>query len=185
MEEFLKSVKVPCLNSKYGCKKILSYGKKLEHEQSCPHEACYCPLPGCDFNASYKDLYRHFACEHPASATPFTFDSSFLVHLSANMKFIFLQECDHTLFILNYGVLNIGNVANIICVGPSGLKNEYSYELEASSAEGGTVKVTCPSTQSLTKWTVCIPEKPVILVPKDMVDSSQRQKIQVCIRKKR
>lgn len=157
---------------------------KCEHERSCAYEACYCPLPGCDFDASCKDLYRHFAREHQASATHFAFDSPFLVHLSEDMKFIFLQERDHTLFILNYSVQNNGNVANIICVGPSCLQNEYSHKLAASSANGG-IKVTYSSTQSLTKWMVCIPKNSALVVPKELIDSSQHQQIKVCIRRKR
>ncbi|KAK1351628.1 RING-type E3 ubiquitin transferase [Heracleum sosnowskyi] len=184
MEELLKRVKVTCLNSKYGCKEILSYIMKCEHEQSCAYEPCYCPVPGCGFDGSYRDLYRHFAREHPDSATHFTFDSYFPVHVREDMESIFLQERDHTLFILNYGVQNFGSVAYIICMGPSCLRDKYSYELEASSVNRGSFKFSWPWIESLTKWTVDLSDKNGLVLPKVFIDSSWDQKIKVCIRRK-
>lgn len=157
---------------------------KREHEQSCAYEPCYCPVPGCGFDGSYKDLYRHFAREHPDSATHFTFDSYFPVHVREDMESMFLQERDHTLFILNYGVQNFGSVAYIICMGPSCLRDKYSYELEASSVNRGSFKFSWPWIESLTKWTVDLSDKNGLVLPKVFTDSSWDQKIKVCIRRK-
>lgn len=155
---------------------------KREHMQSCAYEPCYCPLPGCGFDGSYSDLYLHFSSKHPASATRFTFDSSFSVHMGANMMYKFLQEDDRTLFILNYCVLTIGYVANIICVGPRCSENEYSYELEAAGSVHSSSKFTS-LVPSLPKWMEDLPAKSGLLVQKFFIDSSWDHKIQVCIRK--
>lgn len=155
---------------------------KREHERSCVFEPCYCPLPVCDFDGSYKDIYLHFARKHPASVTRFTFDCSFPVRIGAGMKFKFLQEQDNTLFVLNYGIQTIGNVANIICIGPSSLQKVYSYELEASNADS-TVKLTS-LTHSQPKWTVGLPQKSLLVIPKVFIGPSGEHNIQVCICRK-
>ncbi|KAK1351627.1 RING-type E3 ubiquitin transferase [Heracleum sosnowskyi] len=182
LEAVLEAAKITCSNNKYGCKEKVRYIMKLEHMRSCAYEPCYCPFPGCGFDGSYKDLYLHFAREHLASAIRFKFDTSFSVHMGANMKYKFLQENDNTLFIINYGVLDNGDVivSNIICMGPSCLENEYSHELEASSGNS-SVKFTYSSTQSQRKWEPCVPEKSLLVVTKHMIDS---HKIRVCIRRK-
>ncbi|WOH10265.1 hypothetical protein DCAR_0729732 [Daucus carota subsp. sativus] len=182
LEKVLEAVKITCLNSKYGCKEKVSYNMKREHERSCSYEPCCCPHPGCNFEGSYKDIYLHFAGKHSASATRFKFDASFPVHIGANMKYKFLQEHDHSLFILNYGVQTVGNVANIICIGPSSLQNKYSYELEASYADS-SVKLTS-STQSQPKWMAGLPQRSFLVVPKCFIDSSGMHKINICIRRK-
>lgn len=154
-----------------------------EHQQSCTYEPCHCPLPGCGFDGSCRDLYLHFAGMHSASAIRFTFDSSFPVHIGANTKYKFLQEAgDHTLFILNYGVDALGNVADVICVGSRSVQNEYSYDLEAGNVQR-SARVTSV-TQSLPRWTGGLAPKPILVVTKDLIDSPWDHKIQVCIRSK-
>lgn len=182
LEKVLEAAKITCSNSKYGCKEKVSYSMKREHERSCVCEPCYCPLPVCDFDGSCKDVYLHFARNHTASVTRFTFDSSFAVRIGASMKFKFLQAQDNTLFVLNCGVQTIGNVANIICIGPSSLQKVYSYELEASNADS-TVKLTSLA-HSQPKWTAGLPQKSVLVIPKVFIGPSGEHNIQVCIRRK-
>lgn len=182
LEKVLEAAKITCSNSKYGCEEKVSYSMKREHERSCVCEPCYCPNPVCHFDGSYKDVYLHFAREHRASVTRFTFDSPFPVRIGANMKFKFLQEQDNTLFILNYGVQTIGNVVNITCLGPSSLQKVYSYELEASNADS-TVKLTS-LTHSQPKWTMGLPQKSVLVIPKNFIAPSGEHNIQICIRRK-
>lgn len=181
LEKVLEALKITCSNSKYGCEEKVRYSLKREHEQSCAYEPCYCPLAGCGFDGSYKDLYLHFACEHPASATRFTFGSFFSVHMGANM-YKFLQEDDHTLFILNYNVQSFQNVANILCVGPRCFQNKYSYELEAGSIHT-SLKLNSLA-PSLPKWNVGLPEKSGLEDRTFNMNSSCDHKIQVCIRRK-
>ncbi|KAL8117942.1 E3 ubiquitin-protein ligase SINA-like 7 [Apium graveolens] len=182
LEKVLEAAKITCSNSKYGCKERVSYSMKREHERSCVCEPCYCPLPVCDFDGSCKDIYLHFARKHTASVTRFTFDCSFPVRIGVGMKFKFLQEQDNTLFVLNYGIQTIGNVANIICIGPSSVQKVYSYELEASNADS-TVKLTSLA-HSQPKWTAGLPQKSVLLIPKVFIGLSGEHSIQVCIRRK-
>ncbi|KAK1363650.1 RING-type E3 ubiquitin transferase [Heracleum sosnowskyi] len=100
----------------------------------------------------------------------------------ASMKFKFLQAQDNTLFVLNCGVQTIGNVANIICIGPSSLQKVFSYELEASNADS-TVKLTSLA-HSQPKWTAGLPQKSVLVIPKVFIGPSGEHNIQVCIRRK-
>lgn len=97
---------------KYGCKETTNYNKKHEHELMCIHQPCSCPHRGCDFVASSKLLYLHYSSTHIHSAISFYYDSSFTVPVIEGMKYVVLRERTHrTLFVLNYAVQSIGNVA--------------------------------------------------------------------------
>ncbi|XP_074322814.1 E3 ubiquitin-protein ligase SINA-like 7 [Apium graveolens] len=161
-------------------KEKVTYSMKREHMGSCTYESCNCPLSGCGFDDSYKDLYLHFSSKHPASATRFTFDSSFSVHVSGNTEYKFLQENNHTLFILNYSVQEIGAVANIICMGPSCLQNEYSYELEARNRDTSSNFITLLVPRQ-PKWKEDLPERAGLVVQNVFFGPSWDRKIQ-CIK---
>ena len=55
LEKFIKSIRIYCKNAMYGCKKILPYNKKSEHEQMCPHALCNCPYPSSEFEEEAEE----------------------------------------------------------------------------------------------------------------------------------
>lgn len=128
---------------------------------------------------------RIYICTLPASTQHQPHASRlalfFSVHMGANM-YKFLQEDDHTLFILNYNVQSFQNVANILCVGPRCFQIKYSYELEAGSIHT-SLKLNSLA-PSLPKWNVGLPEKSGLEDRTFNMNSSCDHKIQVCIRRK-
>ncbi|KAL5745107.1 hypothetical protein ACOSP7_026253 [Xanthoceras sorbifolium] len=64
IEKVLESVKVICANSKYGCKETMSYSQRDDHEKTCRHAPCLCPLSDCCFVGSSSQLYQHFIGRH-------------------------------------------------------------------------------------------------------------------------
>ncbi|KAH0701731.1 hypothetical protein KY290_016736 [Solanum tuberosum] len=59
MEKVVESVKVSCVNKMYGCKEILSYSKKTDHENACIYVPCSCPSHGCDFIEGILFIINH------------------------------------------------------------------------------------------------------------------------------
>ncbi|XP_031393338.1 putative E3 ubiquitin-protein ligase SINA-like 6 [Punica granatum] len=130
LEKVLESVRLTCKFSTYGCKETISYHQRQEHEKSCPHVPCYCPL-NCTFIGSSKQLSRHFSFEHPGSGTSFRFNASKSICLRFDTKFHVLQEeIEDVLFLLTNGMDPLGNKITISCIGPSS-KGDYLYDLVA------------------------------------------------------
>ncbi|XP_050215479.1 putative E3 ubiquitin-protein ligase SINA-like 6 [Mercurialis annua] len=145
-EKVLKSVKLPCHNLKYGCKEMVLYSKKSEHDKVCNYMPCPCPLSSCKFVGSDRQLYRHFSKKHKGSALRFQFKTTFPVFLTHDHKSLILQEeGDNSLFILKNTADILGNVITVDCIGPPSLKQGYHYMVEAKM-EGSTLRF-----QSLTK----------------------------------
>ncbi|XP_017238737.1 E3 ubiquitin-protein ligase SINA-like 10 isoform X2 [Daucus carota subsp. sativus] len=170
IENVLESIEISCKNIKYGCKKTTSYNKKHEHELMCIHEPCSCPHLGCDFVASSKQLYMHSYRAHTYSAISFSYDSTFSVPVTNGMEYAVLREStDKTLFVLNYAVQSIGNVASITCISPSSVKKGFSYELVAQKRDS---KIKLESfTECMPRWSKYVPHGEFLLVPSDFLES--------------
>lgn len=178
IENVLESIKIPCTNIKYGCKETTSYSKKHAHELMCIHEPCSCPHRGCDFVASSKLLYLHYYNTHTHSGIPFNYSVPFTVPVKNGMEYVVLRERLYkTLFVLNYAVQSIGDVASITCISPSSVKKGFSYELTARKGNS-TIKLES-ITECMPKWSEYIPHGEFLLVPTDFRD---RHSLQVRIR---
>ncbi|KAF7842333.1 E3 ubiquitin-protein ligase SINA-like 10 [Senna tora] len=183
IEKVLESVKVSCLNAKYGCKETVCYSKKNDHEKECIHAPCTCPHSGCDFVASSKELTRHFKRKHEGSAIHFTYGHFFSVFLKVADKVVFLQEQNGAeLFILHSNVESLGNIVNISCIGPSSLKTVYHYDILARS-QGCCLKLKsfAKNTQDLNAIDTTT-STGFLLIPCGFFNSSGRLKLEICIR---
>lgn len=182
IEKVLESVKISCINAKYGCKETVSYSKKNEHEKKCIHAPCICPHSSCDFVASSKELSLHISCKHEDSARQFTYDRFFSVFLKVNDEFIVLQEQNGAdLFMLNNKVEALGNMVNISCIGPDSLKTVYQYDIFARS------QGCCLKLQSFAKNTQgCNANDTTsigfLLIPSSFFGSSGQLKLDIRIR---
>lgn len=136
----------------------------------CIHEPCSCPHLGCDFVASSKQLYMHSYRAHTYSAISFSYDSTFSVPVTNGMEYAVLREStDKTLFVLNYAVQSIGNVASITCISPSSVKKGFSYELVAQKRDS---KIKLESfTECMPRWSKYVPHGEFLLVPSDFLES--------------
>ncbi|KAG5029163.1 hypothetical protein AAZX31_05G114600 [Glycine max] len=131
IEKVLECIKMSCPNANYGCKETFSYSRKNNHEKECIYLPCSCPLTGCDFVASSKELFLHFSHRHVGMGTRFAYDKFFTVFLSINQRTIVLQEKnDGNLFIVHNNHEHLGNIVRISCIGPKSMA-EFQYEVLA------------------------------------------------------
>ncbi|XP_020234551.1 E3 ubiquitin-protein ligase SINA-like 10 [Cajanus cajan] len=131
IEKVLDSIKMSCPNANYGCKETFSYSRKNDHEKECIYLPCLCPLAGCDFVASSKELFLHFSHRHVGFGTQFQYDKFFTVILSTDQKTTVLQEKnDANLFVVHNNHEHLGNVVRISCIGPKSMA-EFQYEVLA------------------------------------------------------
>ncbi|KAE9466701.1 hypothetical protein C3L33_01369, partial [Rhododendron williamsianum] len=83
----------------------------------------------------------HFSTKHSGSAKSFCYNCSIPISLELQQKSVILQEeQEGTIFILNNGVQNLGNVINVCCVVPISSKRGFSYDLLATNS-GRSVKL--------------------------------------------
>ncbi|WCJ25272.1 Protein with RING/U-box and TRAF-like domains [Euphorbia peplus] len=133
IEKVLESVKLPCQNLRYGCREMVNYSKKIEHEKICNHAPYACPVSSCKFIASCKQLYQHFSNKHKSSGVHFRFNSSTTLFFTLNDKSFLLQEEKGVIFILNNRVEQLGNVVWVNCIAPLSRKEGYFYEITVKS----------------------------------------------------
>lgn len=145
IEKVLESVKLPCQNLMYGCGEMVLYSKKFDHDKTCTHAPCSCPLSGCNFIGPSRQLYQHVTRKHKGSATRFQYGNTFPVFFTINDKSLLLQEEKGVLFVLSNKAEILGNVITLSCIAPSSSDGEYFYELTAKM-EGSSLKF-----QSFTK----------------------------------
>ncbi|KAL9381538.1 hypothetical protein Peur_027195 [Populus x canadensis] len=180
IEKVLESLKVSCSNRSYGCEESICYSKKYEHDKSCTHAPCTCPLPACNYQGSSKRLYLHCRTKHLCDLTSFQFNTSFPLFFMVDHKFRVLQEeKEGILFILTNRSECLGNVITVSCMGPSSSKQGYFYELTAK-AEGSNVRFQS-STRNIQTRVDHPPSLGFLLVPNDFLGTHGGITLDVCI----
>ncbi|XP_058179989.1 uncharacterized protein LOC131298524 [Rhododendron vialii] len=180
IEKIIESVKTSCQNQKYGCTEMVFRCKKREHEDMCVYAPCSCPLPDCEFVGSSKKLSLHFSTKHSGSAKRFCYNCSIPISLELRQKSVILQEeQEGSIYILNNGVQNLGNVIDVCCIAPISSKRGLSYDLIATNG-GISVKL-----QSFTEH-VCgrvehTSPKNFLMVPSDFFGSCGQLKLELRI----
>ncbi|KAJ4961032.1 hypothetical protein NE237_020942 [Protea cynaroides] len=130
IEKVIESIKISCQNAQYGCKKRVSYAQKLNHEETCIHAPCACPLSDCIFFGSFEQLSLHFSSRHWASARRFRYNCPFPVSLDKSEQFlVFQEEEDGLIFLFNNRTEIIGNAISVTCIGTSSSKGGFFYDL--------------------------------------------------------
>ena len=183
MENVLESLKVSGVNNRYGCKEILNLSKKTDHENACIYVPCFCPSHGCDFIGTSAKVYAHFSEKHASSAEHISFNAVHPIYIEKDQRYIILQmRTDVILFIINHASDCVGSVINIICVGPFKQKRRFSYELVVTDGES-SFKLESVE-ESVPNWSEDSPLKKFLVVPKVVVNSSARLKLNVLIENK-
>ncbi|KAL7606994.1 hypothetical protein Lser_V15G19827 [Lactuca serriola] len=182
IEKVLESVKISCKNTPYGCKESIPYSKKNDHEQTCLHTKCCCPISSCPFIGSSKNLNLHFGIQHSASTTRFTYNATFIVNVETNKKHIFLQEQhESVIFIINHEAKQHGRVLNVDCVGPSLLKTSFLYQLTVKNMETSLSLQSVPEIYA--EWCEHGPVKNYLIAPTEFVGYNGVLSLHVCIKK--
>ncbi|KAL9256764.1 E3 ubiquitin-protein ligase SINA-like 10-like protein [Drosera capensis] len=129
IEKVIESVKVSCCYVNYGCKALINYCQRHEHEKICIYAPCSCPFSSCLFRGSASKLSHHICLHHSGSVVHFSFNCLFPVSAKWNNKddkFILLQEeKNRVLFVMekHEGTLNIK------CMEVCPDKGSFTYDL--------------------------------------------------------
>ncbi|CAL1413404.1 unnamed protein product [Linum trigynum] len=182
IEKVLESASVPCLNSVYGCREVVTYSKKQAHDKACVYAPCLCPLSGCNFSDSVKQLCEHFRTTHKNRTVRFKYDTVFPAFFTSDHKLLVLQEeTEGVLFLLTNSVGNVGNIIKVSCMGPASYKGRFFYEVSAKT-EDSSVKFQSFAENVLKKGN----EAPTatggfLLVPASFFGRYKQISIDVCI----
>lgn len=180
IEKVLESARLACKFSKYGCKDSITYNKKQDHEKTCPHVPCTCPLPLCLFTGSAKQLSRHFTSEHPHSATKFRLNTTKFINLALNSKYHVLQEEQGgCLFFLTNALDPLGNKINISCIGPSS-RRDHTYDITAR--HGHSCLNYSDVTKNIQEPFLETQATPFLMIPKGFFSGSTILKLEFVIR---
>ncbi|XP_057432836.1 E3 ubiquitin-protein ligase SINA-like 7 [Lotus japonicus] len=185
IENVLQCIKVTCQYANFGCKKTMSYNEKKNHEEECIYVPCFCPISECNFVASSKLLSTHVREKHEASRIQFSYDHSFLVSFDDDVRepFVFQEQSDGTLFVLNKDIWRLGFVVSITCIGPtifnSCSESGYPYDILAKS-QGCEVKLES-ITKNVLRRTLALLSSVYLVIPFDL-DSPEPLNLEICIR---
>ncbi|KAL3526987.1 hypothetical protein ACH5RR_011643 [Cinchona calisaya] len=180
MEKVLESVKLLCRNTKYGCKQMVKYSNKHEHENMCIFAPCSCPILVCNFVGSSRQLYSHFRLRHSIHACTFLFNMRFLISLEKSQRYLILQESHESIiFVLKHFSERHGSAINVVCIAPSSSSARFSYDLIVK--DGDTSIKLQSSVENIPKWVDCPPVKKFLLVPNYYTSPSGHLKLAVRI----
>ncbi|KAJ8424295.1 hypothetical protein Cgig2_003277 [Carnegiea gigantea] len=175
IEKVIESVRVSCCYLRYGCKEMVIYCKKQEHEEICSYAPCSCPFLDCNFRGSPRMLSQHVGKEHADFVVRFRYDSSFPVSVGLDEKCVVLQEERYgILFVLSHG-----NTVTVRCIDPSLSKGRFAYDVVLH--EGDSSIKFQSFTHSVTGQVRAHPSVDYFLIPGYFYDTNGRLKLEVCI----
>jgi E3 ubiquitin-protein ligase SIAH1 len=115
MECIVESILVPCPYAEHGCTDMITYYRKGEHKEACPHAPCFCPDPGCGFAGSKAALLDHFSSQHKWPLTAFKYYVPFDLHATPGLHVLHGQ--DGSLFLLNVALPELPlHAISLVCV---------------------------------------------------------------------
>lgn len=171
MEKVLESIKIPCQNSKYGCKTTMTLNQINDHGPLCTYEPCSCLLNDCGFVGSAEQLSTHFLKKHKGSAKSFSYNLRFTICLNNGDRYRILQaENDGVLFVLSYTFENFGNAVTMTRVGPTSSKKKFCYEIKAKTL--GSMLSLQSVAKEIQAWTEVPPSNGSLLIPNEFFGSS-------------
>ncbi|KAG7611048.1 Zinc finger RING-type [Arabidopsis suecica] len=173
MERVLESVLVPCRYADLGCTKTIYYGRESTHEKICNFSSCSCPVQGCNYTGSYKDLYEHYDLTHSTGSTAYRFNG---VYYIAAMMFIsdkILIERVYEkklLFVVQCFEEPCGVYVSVSCIAPSAPEvGEFSYGLLYTTWEGVTMTYQSPKVKKVLKVCSQRPKDSFMLIPHSLL----------------
>ncbi|EOA17204.1 hypothetical protein CARUB_v10005477mg [Capsella rubella] len=169
MESILESILIPCPNATFGCTKNVSYGKESTHVKECAFSQCSCPVPGCNYNGSYKDLYAHYILfSHPIEYInlPLKFDNSFIFRMEISKKILILRGLVKKLvFVVQCFKEPYGVYVTISCIAPSAPEvGKFSYHL-SYIVDGYSMTFKSPEVKRVLEVSLETPREDFMLIP--------------------
>ncbi|XP_038893917.1 E3 ubiquitin-protein ligase SINA-like 10 [Benincasa hispida] len=179
IEKVLESIKIPCRNAIYGCKMTMSLNE-IDHETSCTHEPCFCPLDDCTFVGSAEKLSLHFSKKHKNTSKSFSYNARFTMCLNNGDSHRILQaENDSILFVLSYSFEIFGNAVTVNRIGPLSSERKFCYEIKAKTQ--GSVLCFQSIAKEIQGWSKVPPSKGWLLIPNEYFGSSTQTILEIRI----
>ncbi|KAK4802576.1 hypothetical protein SAY86_000779 [Trapa natans] len=180
LEKILESVLLTCKFSNYGCKESISYNNRRDHEKSCLHIPCHCPLSYCSYIGSFKHVAHHFNSDHPCRRATFKFNvtKSILIRFDAEFH-VLLEEKGESLFLLHNRVDQLGNKMTVSFIGPPS-KGDHFYRIVAKH-ERSYLKLKTLA-KSIQKVSQDLQVSPYLLIPKGFYSRSTLMELEILIR---
>ena len=184
LESILKSIKISCRNSKFGCKEIFAYAERDAHERTCQHAPCYCPMSNCTFRDQTTKLSTHFSSKHSSELWYLQRYGSFTtIYLPQDQPFHVINGKDGRLFLLlNSRNVASGNCLSLACIRPSSDVWDLEYELKVLGGQGNTLSLKGLPID-MTKWGGVYPDKHFLFVPSKQIGPRDVMKVDVKVRK--
>ncbi|KAK9112461.1 hypothetical protein Scep_019980 [Stephania cephalantha] len=130
IEKFIDSIKLHCRYSSHGCKELLCYNQKSNHEETCICSPCKCPISDCNFLAPFEPLSRHIQGKHSSARMEFTFGKTFSVCFRTDSPFVAMQSSTGHLFLLNnFRKPNSDSAITVAALGTIDPKPKNLYRL--------------------------------------------------------
>ena len=183
LERVIESVKMRCVNAKYGCDATLAYSHREAHLKTCNYAPCNCPESSCSFRGPTRSLSQHVRSHHRKSAVEFRYGCHFPIAVNrSETPFLVLIGSDSRLFLLlNKNDTSGANALSMICICSSTEDHNFVYEL---SVGDDTMNLKLKSLAEVTKeWNGVYPAKVFLFVPKDFFAFSHKIIVQVSIQK--
>ncbi|KAK7412848.1 hypothetical protein VNO78_04520 [Psophocarpus tetragonolobus] len=147
LESVMDSVKTPCSYTKHGCKAVVRYSEKREHEKTCTYVPCVCPQQRCNWISNSYKLGQHYNRKHFHKKIPFQYGKFFDVKLFYNTKILILQaENDGKLFVINNDItMTKGSAVFVYHIGPNSMVPRFHYEIKVDECDGATAIALPPT----------------------------------------
>ncbi|XP_037464665.1 putative E3 ubiquitin-protein ligase SINA-like 6 [Triticum dicoccoides] len=117
MEAVVSSARVECPHD--GCGRYITYHELDDHQSACPHAACKCPVPGCDFAGPPPALLRHLNTLHsvPVHSVQYRKVLQLQVPVSEPRRLLLAEE-DARAFLVVGGALGLGTplTVSVVCI---------------------------------------------------------------------
>ncbi|XP_020588571.1 putative E3 ubiquitin-protein ligase SINA-like 6 [Phalaenopsis equestris] len=174
LEKVIESMLSPCKYANLGCRAVLSFAVKADHEECCGHAALFCPISNCTFSGSRNLLFAHAKRKHGNISMNFSYNLSFMIALEKHQRcMILLGEDGHFFLLMNCHETFLGNILSVICMASSSPESdEFSYELRVDG--GGSSLRFRASAQNMRKWNGVQSSKTLLVVPDDFFASSSQ-----------
>ncbi|XP_023634328.1 E3 ubiquitin-protein ligase SINA-like 7, partial [Capsella rubella] len=185
MESVLESILIPCPNATFGCTKKVSYGKESTHVNECVFSQCSCPVPGCNYNGSSKDLFFHYnLSSHPLEYinVPLKCDTSFSFRMAISNKILIKRELMMELvFVVQCFKEPYGVYVTIRCIAPSAPEiGKFSYHL-SYTVDRYNMTFTSPEVKRVLEVSLETPREDFMLIPNSFL-RGQMLYMKVCIK---
>ncbi|BAB40051.1 hypothetical protein [Oryza sativa Japonica Group] len=131
----LRCIRFACKNRRYGCPSFLPRQDMDEHELSCDHEPCFCPIRRCGFAGAADSLARHLTARHGWGRLRVAYGEAAVVPVQSPT---ILRADDGRIFHLSCTRERGGGggtAMSMVCIRPdhvAGAEEEFTYEVRTA-----------------------------------------------------